>query len=113
MRMFTAWYAVITLSGTRPTIHATYLGSNHSNRSLSVQPHTKRREQLLGINRLGQVLRCASFQALFTIALHRLGRQSNDRKPAERRGLPNSLHRSVSIHLWHHDVHQNDGHIGS
>ena len=43
----------------------------------------KRRQQLLGIDRLGEIVGRAGLQTFFAVALHRLGGQRDDRQPAE------------------------------
>ena len=41
-------------------------------------------QQLVGVHRLGDVVRRAGFQTLLAVALHRLGRQREDRQRPER-----------------------------
>src|SRR5260370_36694551 len=46
----------------------------------AVQPEPQRAEQLLGIDRLGEIDRGAGFQAFLAVALQRLGGTRMDRK---------------------------------
>ena len=57
---------------------------------LAMQPYAKRRQQLFGIDRLGEIVRGAGLEAAFAIAFHRLRRQSDDRQPCrkDRTGSP-------------------------
>src|SRR5262249_60031839 len=55
---------------------------------LAMQPHAQRRKQLLGIDRLGEIVGGARLQALLAVALHGFGSERNDRQPPERPLLP-------------------------
>ena len=55
--------------------------------ALAMQPHAQRRQQLLGVDRLGEIVRGAGLEALLAVALHRLRGQRDDRQP---RGTPDS-----------------------
>ena len=48
----------------------------------AMQPHAQRGQQLLGVDRLGEIIRRARLQAFLAVALHRLGGQRDDRQPA-------------------------------
>ena len=50
-----------------------------------MEPHAKRRKQLVGIDRLGQVVRRSRFQAFLAVTLHGFRRQRDDRKRERRR----------------------------
>src|SRR5688572_14214563 len=71
--------------------------------ALSMQPHSQRRQQLLGVDRFREVVRRTGFEALLAVALHRLRGQSDDRQAPERRILPDLLHRPIAVHVRHHD----------
>src|ERR1700748_2023285 len=43
--------------------------------SSSIQPYLHEGEQLIGVNRLGDIIACAGFQTFFPVALHRLCRE--------------------------------------
>src|SRR4051812_30307883 len=47
------------------------------------EPDAQQRQQLLGVDRLGDVVRGAGVDALLAVALHRLGGQRDDRQRAE------------------------------
>src|SRR3954466_13911489 len=66
---------------------------------LSVQPCSQSEQQLVCIDRLRHVFRCACLETLLTITLHRLRRKSDDRQPTKLYVLSNDLHRLVAIHL--------------
>ena len=72
------------------------------------QPDPQHRQQLLRIHRFGKVVRCTRFQALLAIALHRLGRQSDDRQGSKALIAADRTGRLVSVHLRHHDVHEDE-----
>ena len=67
---------------------------------------------MFGVHRLGQILRCACFETLLAVALHRFRGERDDGQAAELRVLPDDLHGFVAVHLGHHDVHQDDGEVG-
>ena len=48
-----------------------------------VQPDAQQREQLLGVDRLGDVVGRAGLDALLAVALHRLGGERDDRQVRE------------------------------
>ena len=73
-----------------------------------MQPHAYREQQLLGIDRFGQVVGRAGFKAFFTIAFHRFGSQRDDGKADELRILSDNANRLEAVHLRHHDIHQHD-----
>src|SRR6185503_20258556 len=75
----------------------------------TVQPHAQRRKKLLGIHGLGKIVRGAGLQTFLAVALHRLGRQRDDRKPPEFRILANARGGLIAVHFRHHDVHQHNG----
>ena len=52
-----------------------------------MQPAAHGREQLLGVNRLGKILRGPRLEALLAIALHRFGRQRDDRQTVRKAGF--------------------------
>src|SRR5688500_2352702 len=48
-----------------------------------IQPYPQQRQQLLGFDRLGDIIRCARFEALLAVAFHSLGGQGDDRQQFE------------------------------
>src|SRR3954454_2384386 len=82
---------------------ASTMSSAHSS---TMQPHAQRREQLLGVNRLGEIIGSTRFQALLAIAFHRLGGERDDGQASERRLLADYSHGLIAVHLRHHDVHE-------
>src|SRR5215469_15297969 len=78
-----------------------------------MQPQTKSRKQLLGVDWLCQVFRSAGFETLLAVALHGLSRKSDDGHTPTLRILANHLHGFETVHFGHHDVHQDDGNIWS
>src|SRR5450759_1385108 len=77
-------------------------------RSLSVQPDPKQRNELLRVDRLGDVVGRARLHALLPVALHGLRRQGDDRKVLELLHTADPLRGLESVHLRHHDVHHHD-----
>src|SRR5579862_4556702 len=71
-----------------------------------VEPHPQQRQQLVGIHRLGDVIRRAGLQTLLAVAFHGLRGERDDRQAAEARILADEPHGFVAVHLRHHDVHQ-------
>src|SRR5438132_11739637 len=76
--------------------------------SPAVQPDAQEGEQLLRIDRLGDIVRGAGFDTLLPVSLHGLGCQSNDRQQPKPFRLADGPHRFVAVHDRHHDVHQYD-----
>ena len=70
------------------------------------QPDAQHREQLVQIDRLGNVIRGAGFDALGAVSLHRLRGHRDDRQRPELGDLPDRAHGFVAVHLRHHDIHQ-------
>src|SRR4030095_9083644 len=68
----------------------------------AVQPHPHQRPQLLGVDRLGDVVRSAAFQALLAVALHRLRGEGDDRQQPELRIAADPPHRLVAVPSPHH-----------
>ena len=75
---------------------------------LAVQPHAKCRDQLLGVDRLRQIIRRTGLKALFSISHHCLRRKRDDRKAPVSGIAADLAHRFVPVHLRHHDIHQHD-----
>jgi hypothetical protein len=73
-----------------------------------MEPHAQGGEKLLRVYRLGEIVHSASLQAFFALALHRFCRQSDDGQLSALALFPDRLHRLIAIHLWHHNVHQNN-----
>ena len=44
------------------------------------EPDTQERQQFVGVHGLGDIVRCAGFEAFFAVAFHCLGRKSEDRQ---------------------------------
>src|ERR1700733_6513108 len=78
---------------------------------LAVQPHTKRREQLLDVHRLREIVGGAGLQAFLAVALHGLGGQRQNGQPPGLGFRANRLDGFVAVHAGHHDVHEHDRHI--
>ena len=85
-----------------------FVGHDCSLPLLPMQPHSQGRQELLGVDRLCEIIGGAGFQTLLTVAFHRFGGQRNDRQPPESRVGADHLHRLIAVHFGHHDVHQND-----
>src|SRR4051812_42989637 len=66
---------------------------------LAVEPDPQQRQELLGVDRLGDVARATRLEALLPIALHRLGGEGNDRQRAQRGIRADLTHRLVAVHL--------------
>src|SRR5580658_2671403 len=79
----------------------------------AVQPHVQSREQLLCVNRLGQILGCTCFETSLAIALHCFCSESNNGQPSQCRILANHLHGFIAVHLRHHDIHENNCQVRS
>ena len=76
---------------------------------LLVQPHAHEREELLEVDRLGDVVRRAGRDRLLAVALHRLRGQGDDREArANSRHRADRARRLVAVHLGHHHVHQDE-----
>ena len=67
---------------------------------------------MFGVDRLGEVVGSARIQALLAVALHRFGGQGDYRQSPEFIVLPDLGHRLITVHLRHHDIHQDDGDVG-
>src|SRR6266508_4140977 len=67
--------------------------------ALPVEPDPHQRQELLGIDRLRNVIRRAGFDALFPIAFHRLRSQRDDRKLRKFLLLPDLANRLVAVEL--------------
>src|SRR5262245_32143134 len=80
--------------------------------NVPIEPDAQHRKELIHVDRLGDVIGGAGFDALVAIGLHRLGCQSDDRKVFEPFDPPDSLHRLVTVHLRHHDIHQHHIYVG-
>ena len=76
-----------------------------------MEPYAQCRQELLGVDGFGEVVRRARLQTPFTIALHGLRGQGDDREAAPRWILPDRLYRFVAVHVGHHEVHQHDGNV--
>ena len=79
--------AVTAPAGMRPAHGATArFGSPTASTwsGVAVQPDAEHRGELLAADRLGQVVRRPGLEALLAVALHRLGRQRDDRQRPER-----------------------------
>ena len=72
--------------GSSSTIRILDVVGRHGSAS-AVQPHAQQRQQLVGVHRLGDVVRRPGLQALLAIALHRLGGQRQNRQRPKRRGF--------------------------
>ena len=82
------------LRGSSSTMQNLDVGVAHrALRSSAVQPYAQQRQQLLGVDRLRDVVGRAGLQALLAVALHRLGRQRQNRQRAE-------LRRSSGSRAW-------------
>ena len=57
------------------------------------------------------VLGSPGLQALLPVTLHRLRCQRDDRQPPQVSVLPDHLHRLITIHLGHHNVHQHNRNV--
>jgi len=79
---------------------------------LAVQPHAQRRQQLFGVDRLGEIIRSPGFQAFLAVALHSLGSQGDDGQAAEGGIFPDAPDGLIAVHFRHHDVHQHDRDFG-
>src|SRR5208283_296545 len=90
-------------SSTNKTLTLSVMGQG-----LAMEPHPQRGEELFGVDRLGEIVRGAGFEAFLAIALHGLGGQGNDRQTAVGRVAADVLDRLVTVHFRHHDVHQHD-----
>ena len=77
-----------------------------------MQPHAQCGEQLLRVDRFCQVVGGAGCHAFLAIAFHGLCREGDDRETAQFHVFADLLHRLVSVHLRHHDVHQHNGNLG-
>ena len=77
----------------------------------AVEPHAQEREQLVCVDRLGDVNGRTSLEALLPVAFHRLRRECEDRQCAELLFFPDAAHRLVAVHARHHDVHQHHAEI--
>src|SRR5689334_22771507 len=73
--------SAISFSGLSSTIRT--LASSGIARSSPVQPDPQQREQLLGVDRLRDVVGGARLDALLAVALHRLGGDGDDRQVLE------------------------------
>src|SRR3984957_11360595 len=119
MRMLTFSRMTMTLSPPLMEISPTWmpqlshLAAARDSLPSSVQPHAQRRKELFRVHGFREVLGSARFQALLTIAFHRLGGQSNNGQPAEGWVLPDHLHGFVSIHFRHHDIHHHTTQVAS
>src|SRR5579871_53919 len=51
----------------------------------AMQPHPDRKQQLFGVDGLGEIIGCAGLEAFLPVALHCLGGQRDDREPPEAR----------------------------
>src|SRR5256885_6439699 len=71
--------------------------------TLAVQPRPYQRQQLLGVHRLGDVVRSPRFQALLAVALHGLGGEGDDRQQPELMLAADAAHGLVAVHFRHHD----------
>src|SRR2546430_5211609 len=67
--------------------------------TLAVQPRPYQRQQLLGVNRLGDVVRSPRFQALLAVALHGLGGEGDDRQLPELMLAADAAHGLVAVHF--------------
>src|ERR1700734_1801130 len=78
-----------------------------------MEPHSQRREELLGIDGFRQILGSPSLKTLLTISFHCLRREGNNWQSPERSVLPNHLHSLIAIHFRHHDIHEDDRDVRS
>src|ERR1700730_2001650 len=76
--------------------------------TLSMEPHPQRRQQLVGIDWLRQIVGRPGLQALLAITFHRLRRQCYYRQTPQFWLCANHFDRLITVHLWHHDVHEHD-----
>src|SRR5581483_6639560 len=67
----------------------------------AADPNTEYREQLFQIHGFRNVVGGAGFDALGAIALHGLGRQSDDRQRAEFWDVANGAHGLITVHFGH------------
>src|SRR5690606_5956822 len=74
----------------------------------SVQPSPEHGEQVHDVDRLGEVVPGAGFDALLAVALHRLGGDGDDGQVLALGEPADLLHGLDAVHLGHHDVHQHD-----
>src|ERR1700679_1288026 len=51
----------------------------------AMKPHSDSKQQLLGVDRFGEIIGGAGFKAFLPVALHRLGRQRDNGEPPEGR----------------------------
>src|ERR1700685_1742258 len=51
----------------------------------AMKPHSDSKQQLLGVDRFGEIIGGAGFKAFLPVALHRLGRQGDNGKSPEGR----------------------------
>src|SRR6266704_3475259 len=70
-------------------------------------PDTEHGEELFEVDRLGDVIGCAGLHTLPPVSLHGFGGEGDNRKRAEIGYLADRKHGFVTIHIGHHDVHQN------
>src|SRR5580704_4991377 len=76
--------------------------------ALTLQPQPQYRQQLLGIHGFRQIIPGAGFQAAVAVALHCLGGNRDDRHVLATRDGTNLTRGVETVHLRHHDVHQDD-----
>src|SRR5205807_1451661 len=79
--------------------------------TLTVQPRPYQGQQLLGVHRLGDVVRSPRLEALLAVALHGLGGEGDDRQQPELMLAADAAHGLVAVHFRHHDIHQHQRQI--
>src|SRR6267378_1876889 len=91
------------------TFSTAFMGATCS----AMQPHAQGGQQLLDIHGFREVVRGSGLEAFLAVALHGLCRQCQNGQAAEAGVLANHFDGLVPVHARHHDVHQNDGHVGT
>src|SRR5262245_13717701 len=79
---------------------------------LPMKPHPERRQQLLGVHRLGEIVRSPCLEAFLAVPFHRFRGQGDDGESQQTRVLPDPAYGLVAVHFGHHDVHQDDREAG-
>src|SRR5882762_9499575 len=79
-----------------------------SSSASTMEPSSQHGEHLFRIHRLRQVIPRPGLDAPFAVALHRLGGHGDDRHAIHSGDLPRFAHQLETVHVGHHDVHEND-----
>src|SRR5262245_63233318 len=73
---------------------------------LAEEPDAQQRKQLIGVHRLGNIIRCAGFETFLAVAFHGFCRQGEYRQEPVQAVTPDFADGFIAVHLRHHDVHQ-------